>query len=370
MIRMMIVAFFLLSAPMVKAQVLVTVQLPATGLTVKSQLWNLSLVNTTNGPMNIQVEMLLTDVVNSQRVLTATTRTILLPGGVRSIRPEDVKPVLYSTGNPGYNVDANPDGFLPIGIFSACYTVIRLENDNLERLAESCEQIEVEPLAPPQLIAPFDKEVIEITRPYFNWLPPAPRELFNNLLFDWVLVAVQPTQSIADAVQQNIPVLSQSGISFTGLQYPLSSPALDTGRLYAWRITARSNTTPVAVSEIWSFRVGQPQAVKNKPVDKGYYSKLRREDDASYIICNGILRYEHVSEINNNTVAVQLTDISSVQRKVVLPDSANTTMQYGQNFIDLDLMASGLIHRHIYLLQVTDAAGQRWYLRFEYRKQE
>ncbi|WP_315814258.1 hypothetical protein [Paraflavitalea speifideaquila] len=77
------------------------------------------------------------------------------------------------------------------------------------------------------------------------------------MLYDWTLVEVQATQSPADAIQQNVPLLSRQNISFTNFQYPLSAPELDSSKLYAWRITARNNLAPIGNSEVWSFRVRQ-----------------------------------------------------------------------------------------------------------------
>ena len=43
--KIFLLATGLLLAYLIQAQVLVNIQLPATGLTIKSQLWNLSLAN-------------------------------------------------------------------------------------------------------------------------------------------------------------------------------------------------------------------------------------------------------------------------------------------------------------------------------------
>ena len=369
--KIFLLATGLLLAYLIQAQVLVNIQLPATGLTIKSQLWNLSLANPTNAEMNVQIEMTMTDISNNQRVLTATTRNFVLPKGVKQIKAADVIPVLYNVGSPGYNIDGSPDGFLPIGIFNICYTVIKFTNDAEDRLSEECQTIEIEPLAPPQLMMPADGENADVTRPFFTWLPPSPFNLFNNLLYDWVLVEVQPTQSAADAIQQNIPVLTQPNISYTGFQYPLTSPELDTSKQYAWRVTAKNNISVIALSETWKFRVRKFAMDTSTIIRKGYYSKLRQQDDASYTICSGILRYEYLNEFNSNTIDLQLLDVSTATRKQVQLDSAWQAVKYGQNFIDLDLgKNNGMVNKHMYLFIVTNAKNERWYLRFEYRKPE
>jgi hypothetical protein len=350
----------------VNAQVAITPQL--LGLTIKPQLWNLSLINTTGQNINVQLQMVMTDVATSKTVLAGTSPTFIVPAGVKLVTANDVAPVTYNTG-AGYNIDPSPNGFLPVGVYNICYTVIRWNKDISEQVADECVTAEVEPISPPQLMQPADSERVIVRRPFFTWLPPAPFNSFSNLLYDWTLVEVQSTQSAADAIQQNIPVLLQSNISFTSLQYPLSMPELDATKLYAWRVTAKSNGSAVASSENWSFSIQQFSTDTVKRPAKGNYAALRRTQDASYIICNGQLRYQYQHEINSNTVQLSITDITNANHTAIQLDSNFCQVKYGSNYIVLDVTGnSGMIDRHMYLLEVTNAAYERWYLKFEYRK--
>ncbi|WP_315819555.1 hypothetical protein [Paraflavitalea speifideaquila] len=62
-------------------QVVLNLQLPPLGLTIKPQLWNLSLINTSQQDMQVRIEMIMTDVATNQRVLTGTSKLIHLPRG-------------------------------------------------------------------------------------------------------------------------------------------------------------------------------------------------------------------------------------------------------------------------------------------------
>lgn len=351
-----------------KAQVLINLQLPPSGIVVKNQLWNLSLVNTSNSPLNIQIQVVLTELTGNRRVLTGTSKTITVPKGIKQIHAAEVMPVNYNAGT-GYN--AGPDGFLPVGQFTACFTVVGLNHDGTERLAEECTTIEVEPISPPQLVMPADSAAVEEPRPLFTWLPPAPYTLFNNLLYDWVLVEVRSLQTAAEALQQNIPLLTQRNIAYTSIQYPFSMPALDTGKLYAWRVTAQSNFLPIATSETWAFRVLQTGSQGTANNRAAYYAKLQRQEDAAHTMCNGILNYEYMHEINDTVVSVTLFDISRAQRKQIALNDAGYAVRFGDNFMQLDLHnTTGIINKHTYLLQLTNSRNERWYLKFEYRKEE
>lgn len=351
-------------------QVVLNLQLPPLGLTIKPQLWNLSLINTSAQEMQVRIEMVMTDVRNNQRVLTGTSKLILLPKGIKQVQLNDVLPIVYNSGSPGYAVDPSPEGFLPIGLFNICYTAIKVENDAVDRLGEECETIEIEPISPPQLMIPLDEEQVDITRPFFAWIPPSPFNSLNSLLYDWVLVEVQATQSPADALQQNVPLLSRQNLSFTSFQYPLSSPELDSSKLYAWRITAKNNMAPIGNSEVWSFRVRQFGLDSNTARAAGpYFSKLVRSEEAAYMICNGVLRYEYLNEFNEPSVEVAIFDISDAARKQVQLDSTSLPVQFGQNFQQMDLRHNNdLKDKHMYLLELINGRREKWYLKFEYRE--
>lgn len=362
----LIVFFFPLFAG---AQVVMQPQAPPLGLTIKPQLWNLALVNGSKEALNVRIEMVMTDVRNNQRVLSGTTRSFLLPDGARQVQAKDVIPVTYNSGS-GYSVDPNPEGFLPTGVFNICYTLIGSPKGLPEStIAEACETYEIEPLSPPQLVSPVEQELVEIPRPMFTWLPPAPVGNFTRLTYDWILVEIQPTQSPADAIQMNVPVLTRQQIEFTNFQYPQSAPALDTAKTYAWRISAKNNLVTVANSEVWTFRINgeKPDTVTNKNV--GYYSRLHTTEDAAFTISTGILRFEYNNLSNLQQLQFRLFDISTSSRRELTPGEQPHQLRPGQNFLDLDLrQVSGMVPKHFYLLEVKGSGNEKLYLKFEYKK--
>jgi hypothetical protein len=241
-------------------------------------------------------------------------------------------------------------------------------SDGSERISEECETLTIEPVSPPQLILPLDEEQVDYTRPFFAWIPPSPYNTLNSLLYDWTLVEVLPTQSAADALQQNVPVLSRQNLSFTGLQYPLSSPELDTSKQYAWRITAKSNLSPIGNSEVWRFRVRKyAPDTSTAGLTPGFFAKLHREEDAAFVLCTGVLRFEYMNDFNTSAIKLRLYDISSAGRKPVALDNAAQQVRAGQNFVQVDLREqSGMVKKHKYLLEVVNAKNEKAYLLFEY----
>ena len=350
-----------------QAQVVVTLQLPPLGLTIKPQLWNMTFINTSGASMAVEIQMVMTDAGTGQTVLTATAPSVILPAGTKVINAGMVSPVTYTAG-AGYNIDANPNGFLPVGVFNICYTITQWTHDISAQVAEECVTAEIEPISPPQLIQPGDSDRVIVRRPFFTWLPPTPYNLFSNLMYDFLLVQVQPTQSGADAIQQNIPVYLQSNITFTSLQYPLSMPELDTGKIYAWRVTAKNNFSPIANSEVWSFTIHQPMSDTARISNKGLYAPLRREQNASYTISGNTLHFLYQHELNSPSVQIKIADVSRSTQQEVSLDSPVLAVKYGANYMSLDLGNSGLVNKHMYVLTLVNDRNESWFLKFEYRQ--
>jgi hypothetical protein len=352
-------------------QVSINPQLPPIGLTLKSQLWNLSLVNTSGIGLNIQIQLIATDVSTNQTVFTAITRTFYLPPSAKQITGSDVLPITYAGLNPSYPMDGNPNGFLPIGVFNFCYSVLGESGHYNRSLDEACDQSQVEPLSPPMLISPSDSEQVDNSRPMFIWIPPVPGNLFSNLSYDYHLVEVEPTQSAADAIQQNIPVLYQPNIRSTNLQYPLSAPALDSTKLYAWQVVAKNNSSPVGTSEAWAFRLKKDTVVEIiKGPKPSFYTRLSRENGNAFTVCNGVLHVAYLQETNSKAVHIDILDITSSRQNKVVMDSTEYPVGFGDNLLNIDLRdITDIRNKHVYLMDLLNANGEHWYLKFEYLKQ-
>ncbi|MBN9381986.1 MAG: hypothetical protein J0H74_14560 [Chitinophagaceae bacterium] len=364
--------FFLLTAviaPVVNAQVVINPQLPPGGLTVKSQLWNLSVVNTSNGSIQAQIELSMIDASNNQTVLTATTRVLDFPKGMKQLHAGEAAPVTYNILSADYHLNGSADGFLPVGTFQLCYSVIRVDLETSERVAEECETVVIEPISPPQLVNPPDSGETDLTHPLFNWLPPSPYQLFTNLTYDFNLVEVQAMQTAAEALQQNMPLNGQGNLTTTTLQYPASLPALDTGKLYAWQVTARSGNAEVARSEVWSFRVKAPLPDPGK-TSLGYYTRLKQGDAPGFTVCYGILRFEYLNEANDRQAPFRIYDISQPGRKEILLDSTLIDLHYGEHLGQLDFTRSHVLQdTHVYLFELINSRKEHWYIKFQYHHQ-
>jgi hypothetical protein len=343
-------------------QVALNPQIPPSGLRVKSQLWNLSLVNTSTATLQVRVEMTMTDVSNNQRVLSGVSNSIVLPRGMKQLQPSNLSPIVYNMIGAGYNIDPNPDGFLPLGIFNVCYTVINMNSDAHGAIAEACETAEIDAISPPQLVLPADKDTVTIDRPLFNWLPPSPTISFNGLLYDWTLTEIAPGQTAIEALQVNNPVLRMQNVRTNHFQYPISSPPLEKEKIYAWGVVAKNNTAPVASSDVWTFSLSSK---KLTPISS-YYYQLKKGEDGSLVLCNGQLHYEYMNEANDKNVQISVYDITASRHEFVF--ESKLPLRFGQNLLQLELKKGKYTDKHTYLLELINSRQEKWYLKFEYRK--
>jgi hypothetical protein len=302
---------FLLISKILTAQLIVKQKLPTGGLVQKPQLWNFTVTNTTTQPKNIHIEMVLMDAANSVQIMSASTQVFVLSGGSSQITNATFQPIQYNILSNNYNIDASQNGLLPVGSFEVCYSFMQHTSDYVEKVAEICNDIVVEPLSPPQLIQPADEATLETTNtPLFTWLPPMPSTLFTNLLYDWQLVEILPGQTPADAIQQNIPHTQQFNISTTTLLYPVSAPALDKTKKYAWRIVAKTNNTPVAQSETWMFLFKQDTAALKSASIIRPYAKFTKDHAKGYVLFTDILKLDYYNETADSVWHITATDLT------------------------------------------------------------
>ena len=312
---------------LVFGQLNLVLQVPPLGVMQKAQLWNMALVYTGNGA-NVAVQLTLLSAKDNQPVMTATTRSIFLTKGTTVLTPKEASPVQYNYLSPTF-IDRDPNGFLPAGNYKACYSVVSTGH-GISMLAEECIPIEVQPLSPPQLVTPGDKDTVPTAYPQFSWIPPVPLNLFSNLNYDLTLVEVLPGQAPREAIQQNIPFYSIGHYKDVVHLYPSSNRPLDTGRVYAWRIVAKNDQEFIDESDVWTFQLRKAKRDSLVIPDDAYIPLRRSNEPAAGVraVSSGLLaiKYYSFAKTHDTTVnfygpAGQL--VRSVSKRIV----------YGENYL-------------------------------------
>jgi len=350
----------------VHAQLLVNVQAVPGGIHEKSQLWNLFLTNTAATPINLQIQLALTDNSNSVQVLSATTKSIVIQPGTVQLSNALLQPVQYNVLAASYAIDASANGLLPIGNFEACYSFFATRLDATTKIAEECLELVVEPFSPPSLIAPVDQSSLDDKHPQLTWLPPVPVNLFSNLKYDLQLTEVLPNQSASDAIDQNIPFFHQQSIGTTTIFYPLNAPALEVNKQYAWRVIAKSNNAPIGQSQTWSFSI-KPQAKADSIGSNDMpYVELKKEP-SGYAIFSKALKFKYVNESDDSLLHAVIYDLTAKEKQGYVLPAELWPLKPGLNLIQCPIAVNSFfVDKHLYLLDITDSHRQTWQLRFLY----
>lgn len=355
-----IAVVLLLAAFSLHAQVSMTLQVPPVGVLVKNQLWNMLVVNAGNYNLLIRVNLVLLDEKTNQPVLTANSAPVLLGKGAKQLQARDLGPVQYAYGDPAFHVDGDPNGMLPAGNYQACYTVINTEK-NLP-MVENCIRISVEPLSPPLLNTPANEAVLPLPYLQFTWLPPTPPGIFNDLSYVFTLVEVLPGQGKADAIQQNIPVYSPGLVKDLYVNYPSSFHPLDTAKLYAWRITALNSRQPVAMSDIWTFRIVPPKPVHPSRPDDNWVT-LKRGLEPAVATAKENLSISYDNAAADSVAQYTITGIDMPGNPVV--QQGGITLRYGPNLLQLLLQRNAdYTAGRVYLFRLVNSRNETWSVKF------
>lgn len=358
---------FLVTGLAARAQVVVTPQLPAAGLFMKNQLWNLAIVNSGYKPMTVQLQITITDQKTGQMVLAGNSRQFMLEMLPKQYTYNELGPAVYQDANPSYQVDNSPTGYLPIGNFTICYNLLAFGGEGVGSLAEECLTMEVQPISPPQLVMPADADKVTNARPSFSWTPPMPYQLFSALQYEISVAEVQSYQTPAEAIQNNVPVWRKAGLLQTQIEFPSIAPALDTSKLYAWRIQAQNSLSPVSASEVWTFRV-QPVANASRSKQPGAYYELPDYQNSKMVRVEGTLRFVFDNRDNQAEARIRLVALGDKSSEIVSLSTDRLKLTGGKNFIDINLASiARLTDKSVYQFEVA-AGSEKRYLTFQYFK--
>jgi hypothetical protein len=338
--------------------------IPPGALIQKEQLWNVIISNPASSARSCQLSVTILNKANGQKMLTALTNMIVVPGGTRQIQVADVMPVVYNALNE--NVHLSNYGFLPVGLYQVCYEAI---GDKGISYGSSCVDIQVEVLAPPQLIFPENKGEVKEQYPVFNWIPPAPITLVPNCTYEYRIVKVNKNQTAADAIRDNVPVYRVDRLPNTSLNYPASATALEKQQLYAWQITAQTGGADIK-SDAWTFSITDKEEAKAKPVNGTAYTKLaKKNEQTGYSVVSQTLQFSWYNESIDSLFQIRVLDVTGGNHiPINIKEKAIPVFSPGINLIDMDLRRAGnFIQNHMYEFCLIDRQGREWTMLFQYK---
>lgn len=345
------------------AQVSMTIHQPPAGIVAKDQLWNITLINTSQFSQTVIVSIELFDQNEARQVLTVTSKPITLNKGVKILRALDMGPLEYTYFSSVFTSPQIPSGLLPIGNYRACYNILTDPKSPQAVLAEECISIEVTPLSPPNLVTPIDTAVIESIHPQFVWLPPMPSMLFADLNYNLVVTEVQPGQSPLSAIQENLPTLQINRITNTLLNFPASNKSLEPGKTYAWRVISQNATNFSLQSEVWTFRIAPKSLPQSKPNTTVFIElKERGQNNNVSNLMDDTLEISYYSYEKGRDVSFKFKDQAGL---LIFEVSKN--IQYGSNRMSFKLNGK-FKNDSIYSIEMEDLQGTAYSANFKTKK--
>lgn len=347
----------------VNAQVSLTLQVPPVGALVKNQLWNMLLVNAADRTILVRVSLVLLDVKNNQPVLTALTGPVSLNKGGKQLQANDFNPIQYTYTSQASFANMDQNGLLPAGSYQACYTVVDAGKAGAP-MVENCVLVNVDPLSPPLLNTPEDGGGLLTPWPQFTWLPPAPLGIFYDLNYDLLMVEVFPGQSTGDAIQQNVPVFNATRLKNLFVNFPASYPALDTAKLYAWRVVALNGMQAAALSDVWTFRVTNNRSSLVRNYDHTYL-ELRRGEDALIASAGNMLKISWENAAADQTIKYRITNLEDAGNPTV--QEGELPVRFGNNLLSVPIQRKKFQRNKVYLFRFTDSRSQTWSMKFTWQ---
>ncbi|MFB6455611.1 hypothetical protein ACE38W_10105 [Chitinophaga sp. Hz27] len=353
--------FVMITMLKVKAQVVIAPQVPPAGIMQQSQLWNILLTNASKSKVYAKVVMRLTDATTGHGVMTGITRTVELPTGASMLHLADFQPISTEYLSPVQ--DQRPNAMLVPGKYIICYSVI-VEGDKTGTPGtEDCIKFVVEPVSPPILNLPADKDTLQTSLPAFTWIPPAPLNLYSDLNYDITVVAVLPGQAPAEAIQQNIPMYHGAALRQPFLNYPAGAPTLDTGVNYAWMITALNGRQYSTQTDVHTFRIAKAAPVMEE--DLTSFVGLTRNGTTKPLQIGNTLKCSYNNETGEQVVNYEIVALQQ-QNKIVAHGSL--ALQPGLNMISIPLQKVGNFSAgNLYAFRFQNRRNENWELKFMYQ---
>ncbi|MEO9023271.1 MAG: hypothetical protein ABI237_18500 [Ginsengibacter sp.] len=339
------------------AQLTIQANIPAAGFIQKGQLWNILVVNNSTASYDCKLNLSLKDRITGQEVLTAATGFFTVSAGALQLNENNLNPIQYNYISSG--MDTKLQGLLPVGAYTACYTVA--EASGKVQFAENCFEFDVEPLSPPLLAFPADSTQSDVQPLQFVWMPPTPAGMFNRLQYEILITQINENQKPDEALQQNIPFYTEGDLMNNTLNYSGNNLSFEKDKWYAWQIIARDDNSYAAKSEAWVFKVGSP-SVDKIIVTQAPFLKMKKNSPQKGMALNGILKLSYVNETTDSIATILITDLNGDKQSLQF----KTAIHAGENLVQYDVSKKlRLKEGIIYKAQITNSRKELWAILFE-----
>ncbi len=223
------------------------------------QVGQIIISNNSGSPETVQI--LSTATRNGSEIFNGTSDQFTVQPGVPATI-DNTRLLRFAEANfPNSSLKAQVvrTGRLPEGHYELCITIQNSANPSALPLVRNvCASFDITYPDPPNLISPVNEQNVTDTYPVFTWTPVLNIPADYTVTYSLKVVEILDGQNPQTALDANIPQLEQDNLTTTTLVYPIDGLPLDTGKTYAWQITALDQyglppTNNRGKSEIFTF---------------------------------------------------------------------------------------------------------------------
>jgi len=330
------------------------------------QLLQVRILNNSNSVVNGYLEMTIEN-AGSQSISTIRSFPVMITQG-GMLNSNNIR--WQQSPKYGNSVAAEiftETGNLPYGEYNVCYRLIN--SISQISIATYCLEKSSRPFGQPELMNPIHEAIIETKNPVLTWRPPLPT-FDTNVKYNLVLKEKRKTQSIEEALFNNIPLLKLKNLSQTSLLYPVTATPLEVGKEYVWQVAAFFEGVEIGKTSIWVFKLKENTSIEKIMSPSMEYTTLKRKLGGGYAqIQNGKINFKLKEFYNTNSFSYKIyganrTDLTS---QTTLNTTGIHKMGYNYHTIDFPTTCSNLgLNNSIMILEITTSNGEKYYLRFRY----
>ncbi len=232
--------FILFNAGSFAQEVLIRLNLPPIDQFTVNDLYNAQVINNSGKDLQIFLKGIVTEETKGL-LFDGHSAVFTLKAGFNGLPAfSQLEPVSTNYSNKKVESYVLRTGTVPPGEYTICIYVI--DATTQEELGEDCIQTELLAPMPPELIYPEDESQVEEMLLLFSWAPPAPVSITMKIIYKIRIVELLPHQTVDQALASNPAWYQNNQVSGTTFQYPANARPLETGKTYAWQVTAYTQT--------------------------------------------------------------------------------------------------------------------------------
>ncbi len=340
----------------VQAQVVITQQIPSSGLLQQEQVWQIQVNHLGTVPLLAFLEVVVTDKKTGAVIYDGYSGQLLLNTGMNLLNYQTCAP------NPPQIISGGTyfsNQFFPVGSYSICYRLLNDANTKALLLGNECTSFESAPLSPPVLVYPYNQAYITEKSPVFSWTLPAPIGMMNGLTYTYSIYPLEDNQSALEAVERNIPLVNQI-VNNPFLTLNAGNVRLQQTVPYAWRVIAKDINGNEVKSDAFKFTI-MPDSIM-QIINSEPFVNVNADKTEIFKVHQGIIKLDYTNQLKDTLLQGRIENMTDANEKgykfsILLKGVSN---QISREINSLGRLKEGKLYRLI----LTNSVGEKFILRF------